>query len=42
MMMLAANIGVAGGGKFYLTPQADPRDGKLDVCLIRAVGCRRS
>jgi YegS/Rv2252/BmrU family lipid kinase len=38
MMMLAANIGVAGGGKFYLTPQADPRDGKLDVCLIRAVG----
>lgn len=38
MMMLAANIGVSGGGKFYLTPQADPRDGKLDVCLIRSVG----
>jgi diacylglycerol kinase (ATP) len=38
MMMLAANIGVSGGGKFYLTPQADPRDGLLDVCLIRSVG----
>ncbi len=38
MMMLAANIGIAGGGKFFLTPQADPRDGRLDVCLIRAVG----
>ena len=38
MMMLAANIGVAGGGKFYLTPQADPCDGRLDVGLIRAVG----
>ncbi len=38
MMMLAANIGVSGGGSFYLTPQADPRDGLLDVCLIRKVG----
>jgi len=38
MMMLAATIGVCGGGSFYLTPQADPRDGLLDVCLIRKVG----
>lgn len=38
MMMLAASIGVSGGGSFYLTPQADPADGLLDVCLIRKVG----
>ncbi|MEK6609682.1 MAG: diacylglycerol kinase family protein [Gemmatimonadota bacterium] len=37
MMMLAAAIGVSSGGGFYLTPQADPRDGLLDVCLIRKV-----
>ncbi len=38
MMMLTAAIGIAGGGSFYLTPQADPMDGLLDVCLIRKVG----
>jgi diacylglycerol kinase (ATP) len=38
MMMVAVNIGVCAAGAFYLTPQADPRDGKLDVCLIRKVG----
>lgn len=38
MMMVAAGIGIAGGGGFFLTPQADPQDGKLDVCLIRRVG----
>jgi diacylglycerol kinase (ATP) len=38
MMMLGAGIGVCSGGGFYLTPQADPADGKLDVCLIRKVG----
>ena len=38
MMMLGACIGVCGGGSFYLAPQADPRDGLLDVCLIRKVG----
>jgi diacylglycerol kinase (ATP) len=37
MMMVAIAIGVAGGGNFYLTPQADPRDGLLDVCLVRKV-----
>jgi len=38
MMMLECSIGVSAGGGFYLTPQADPRDGLLDVCLIRKVG----
>ena len=38
LMMLGACIGVCGGGAFYLAPQADPRDGLLDVCLIRKVG----
>lgn len=38
MMMLAAAIGVAAGGGFYITPSADPSDGLLDVCLIRKVG----
>jgi YegS/Rv2252/BmrU family lipid kinase len=37
MMMMAANIGVSGGGRFFLTPGADPRDGMLDVCVIRKV-----
>ncbi len=38
MMMLEVSIGVSAGGGFYLTPQADPSDGLLDVCLIRKVG----
>jgi diacylglycerol kinase (ATP) len=38
MMMLECSIGVCAGGGFYLTPQADPSDGLLDVCLIRKVG----
>ncbi len=38
MMMAGVSIGICGGGTFYLTPQADPRDGQLDVCLIRKVG----
>jgi YegS/Rv2252/BmrU family lipid kinase len=38
MMMVSVNIGVCGGGGFYLTPQADPTDGKLDMCIIRKVG----
>jgi YegS/Rv2252/BmrU family lipid kinase len=38
MMMLECSIGVSAGGGFYLTPQADPADGLLDVCLIRKVG----
>jgi len=38
MMMLECAIGVSAGGGFYLTPQADPSDGLLEVCLIRKVG----
>ena len=38
MMMLECSIGVSAGGGFYLTPDADPTDGLLDVCLIRKVG----
>lgn len=41
MMMLSAMIGVCEGGGFYLTPEADPADGLLDVCAIRAVGLYR-
>jgi len=38
MMMLAVDVGICGGGGFYLTPHADPADGELDVCLVRKVG----
>jgi len=38
MMMLECSIGVSAGGGFYLTPDAEPSDGLLDVCLIRKVG----
>lgn len=38
MMMLSVDIGICGGGGFYLTPLADPTDGRLDVCVIRKVG----
>jgi len=37
MMMLGVMNGVSEGGGFYLTPESDPRDGLLDVCLIRKV-----
>jgi len=38
MMMLAVQNGVSEGGGFYLTPESDPADGFLDVCIIRKVG----
>jgi len=38
MMMLAVQNGISEGGGFYLTPESDPADGYLDVCLIRKVG----
>ena len=41
MMMLECSIGRSAGGGFYLTPDADPADGLLDVCLIRKVGLGR-
>jgi len=40
-MMVSVNVGVCGGGGFYLTPQADPTDGRLDLCIIRKVGTWR-
>ena len=38
MMMLAVQNGISEGGGFYLTPESDPADGFLDVCIIRKVG----
>jgi YegS/Rv2252/BmrU family lipid kinase len=38
MMMLAVQNGISEGGGFYLTPESDPADGFLDVCVIRKVG----
>jgi diacylglycerol kinase (ATP) len=38
MMMLECSIGRWVGGAFHITPDADPSDGLLDVCLIRKVG----
>ena len=37
MMMLAVQNGISEGGGFYLTPESDPADGWLDVCIIRKV-----
>ena len=37
MMMLAVQNGISEGGGFYLTPESDPADGYLDVCVIRKV-----
>lgn len=38
MMLAEVAVGRSGGGGFFLTPDADPADGKLDVCLVRRVG----
>jgi diacylglycerol kinase (ATP) len=38
ILMTEIAIGKTAGGGFKLTPDADPRDGLLDVCLIRDVG----
>lgn len=33
-LLVAVGNGRCAGGGFYLTPEADPSDGELDVCLI--------
>lgn len=38
LLMVEIAIGKTAGGGFRLTPDADPQDGKLDVCVIRNVG----
>lgn len=38
IMMAEVAIGKTAGGGFKLTPDADPADGLLDVCLISEVG----
>ena len=38
ILMTEVAIGKTAGGGFKLTPDADARDGLLDVCLIRDIG----
>jgi len=40
MMMVEVCNGTTAGGSYRFAPDADPADGKLDVCLIRRVHCR--
>jgi diacylglycerol kinase (ATP) len=37
MMMVEVCNGTTAGGSYRFAPDADPSDGKLDVCLIRRV-----
>ena len=38
VLILAAGNGVAFGGGMFITPKADPFDGKLDFCVAHDVG----
>lgn len=41
MMMVEVCNGTTAGGSYRFAPNADPADGKLDVCLIRRVSLPR-
>lgn len=41
MMMVEACNGTTAGGSYRFAPDADPADGKMDVCLIRRVSLPR-
>jgi YegS/Rv2252/BmrU family lipid kinase len=41
MMMVEVCNGTTAGGSYRFAPEADPSDGKLDVCLIRRVSLPR-
>lgn len=41
MMMIEVCNGTTAGGSYRFAPDADPADGKLDVCLIRQVSLPR-
>src|SRR5256885_1352672 len=41
MMMVGVGKGPPAGGSYRFAPDADPADGKLDVCLIRRVSLPR-
>jgi YegS/Rv2252/BmrU family lipid kinase len=41
MMMVEVCNGTTSGGSYRFAPDADPADGKLDVCLIRRVSLPR-
>ncbi len=41
MMMVEVCNGTTAGGSYRFAPQADPADGRLDVCLIRRVSLPR-
>ncbi|HXF94780.1 MAG TPA: YegS/Rv2252/BmrU family lipid kinase [Gemmatimonadales bacterium] len=41
MMMVEVCNGTTAGGSYRFAPEADPGDGRLDVCLIRQVGLLR-
>jgi diacylglycerol kinase family enzyme len=41
MMMIEVCNGTTAGGSYRFAPDADPADGRIDVCLIRRVGLLR-
>jgi diacylglycerol kinase (ATP) len=41
MMMVEACNGTTAGGSYRFAPDADPTDGKMDICLIRRVSLGR-